>query len=331
MTIGAAWVRRSREGAELWFASDSRLSGDGWIWDDCPKLFVLPRRDAVAAFSGSTEQAYPLLWQVTNSIAAYEGAASGVLEFSVMVNHLERVVNSLLGRLRLDPLVRGGTPTGRLFSTRGDAIMLGGYSRRGNTFRVRRLIYDKRSRAWRFARVRPTDILGKNRVIRIFGDRRSQSRYSYLLKRLLEERGTLANDDPFDLEPLAVLSGFLRFPESAEARLPLDRRPHTIGGAPQIVRVLLGAQATPYAVRWRDDRGEGTFLAGRRCLDYERLDVPLATFDNTVVELHAMRQWGYGAEQPASSPVPAEEMRDELIRSMLTCLRAIESNRGAGK
>jgi hypothetical protein len=293
MTIGAAWIRHSSDGTELWFASDSRLSGDGSVWDDCPKLFPLPRRDAVAAFSGSTEQAYPLLLQIANAISAYSAAGDGVMEFAPLVGHLERVANSMLGRLRPDPLVRGDPEPKRIFSSRGDAILLGGYSRRANTFRLRRLLYDPNSERWRFSHVRPTNILGSNRVIRVFGDRQSQSRYTYLLRLLLQKRGELANEEPFDLEPLEVLSTFLRFPEASERPLPLDRHPHTVGGAPQVVRVLMGAQATPYAVRWSDDRGGGIFLAGRRCFEYERLDLPLVTLGGDEVGLMARGDWEF--------------------------------------
>src|SRR4051794_36376632 len=103
MTIGVGWIRGDPAGGELWIASDSRLSGDGNLWDDCPKLFLLPRRDAVAAFSGSTAQAYPLLIQLANAIRAYRASATGVLELFDLLGHLERVADSMLTRLKPDP------------------------------------------------------------------------------------------------------------------------------------------------------------------------------------------------------------------------------------
>lgn len=62
MTISVAWIRKGAESEELWMGSDSRLSGDGNIWDDCPKLLTLPRRDTIAGFTGTTAQAYPMLF-----------------------------------------------------------------------------------------------------------------------------------------------------------------------------------------------------------------------------------------------------------------------------
>ena len=82
MTIGTAWIRRGRHGEELWLASDSRLSDGDYIWDACPKLMALPRRDLVAGFSGSTNEAYPLLLQLANAIGWYPPASDGTLEFS---------------------------------------------------------------------------------------------------------------------------------------------------------------------------------------------------------------------------------------------------------
>lgn len=86
-------------GRSFWFASDSRLTGDGNVWDDCPKLFLSPRRDLAAAFSGDTAQAYPLLLQIANSISAYWAAADGTLELTSLIEHLEQVVNHMLGRI----------------------------------------------------------------------------------------------------------------------------------------------------------------------------------------------------------------------------------------
>lgn len=81
VTIGIAWIRQGTDSEELWLASDSRISGDGHIWDDCPKLFSLPRRDTAIGFSGSTGQAYPLLLQLANAIGSYRAASDGTLEF----------------------------------------------------------------------------------------------------------------------------------------------------------------------------------------------------------------------------------------------------------
>jgi hypothetical protein len=131
---------------------------------------------------------------------------------------------------------------------------------------------------WRFAAVRDRRKIGANKPIRVFGDSRSASLFQFHLKTLLEKKGKLKTAAPFDLEPLDALCEFLRFPESA-LRLESPYRLPSVGGPPQVIRLRAGATATPIAVRWRDGQHESEFLLGRRCLGYERLDVPLLETD----------------------------------------------------
>jgi hypothetical protein len=290
MTIGVAWLRDTPEGQELWFATDSRVTGDGNRWDDCPKLMLLPRRDSIAGFSGSTAQAYPLLLQVANAVNGYRAAVDGRLEWFDLVGHLERSVNSLLSRLSPDPLVSRGDPEYREFATRADAILIGGYSRKANGFAIRALQYEKSASAWRFTRVQPSRKL-RGRTIRIFGDRISRSKFRWRLESLLQQRSQGAKTTPSGLEPLEVIARFLALPESVSRPLPANRRPPTVGGAPQVIRAIPGAPAMPFAVRWTDDRGKGDFLLGRRVFDYERLDVPLVEMGRNGVRLSAPGQW----------------------------------------
>jgi hypothetical protein len=292
VTVGAAWIRQGRDGEELWIASDSRLTGDGNIWDDCPKILLLPRRDAAAAFSGSTRQAYPLLLQLANAIASYRAAADGTLEFFSMLGHLERVTNSMMGRLKRDAGVFGESAERGDFMTSGDSLILGGYSRAQSSLALRLLRFQgKGTGLWKFERVRPSVTFGPSRVIAVFGDNLSRSRFRYLLKLLLQERQILRCAMPLTFEPLEVISAMLRMPESRESRLPMGRRPWTIGGAPQIVRILPGAQATAFAVRWTDSGNSADYLQGRPTFGYERLDVPLVTFGDSGLKMHAPGQW----------------------------------------
>ena len=291
VTIGAAWIFKGGEGEELWIASDSRLSGDGNIWDDCPKLLPLPRRDAVAGFSGSTAQAYPLLLQIANAISSYRAAADGTLEFFNLVSHLEHVVNAMMGRIEADPAIVGNQSGQREFATVGDALVLGGYSRAQGGLVLRTLRYQGSVRKWTFERVRPKSSLGRNKTIAVFGDQKSRSRFLYLLRLYLEERGALQRDVPLRLEPLAVIAAMLRLPSSSAHRIPMDHRPVTIGGAPQILQLFPGAQATTVAVQWEVEAKGGVYLQGRRTLDYENLNVPLVTFNDMRIQIHAPGHW----------------------------------------
>src|SRR5256885_594343 len=137
MTIGTAWIRRTAAGEELWLATDSRLSGDGYLWDSCPKLVVLPRPSTAAAFAGATSRAPP---------------------------------------------ARGGS--------------------------------------------------------------------GFLWRRPLNPDGKLGAGGSLDSEPLEVLAELLRMPAShiLSRSLPLNRRPWTVGGPPQLVRIVAAADATPFVV-----------------------------------------------------------------------------------
>lgn len=304
MTIGIVWKRKSSDGEELWISSDSRLTGDGLIWDDCPKLVVLPRRDAVAGFSGTTRQAYPLLLQMANAIRAYPPARTGSLEFFDLAGHLERVANSMLEDVKLDPAVRGTPEIKRAFGTPGDSIVLGGFSRAAGGFVLRALEYDTANRNWRFARVRGSPVkLGPNLVFRVFGDRPSRRRYSEMLVDKLAERRKTKTAAYFDFEPLEVLWTFLNLPSSAERPLPPARRPETTGGAVQALRVLAGADVTPFAVRWGSDPARD-FLLGRPCFPYERPDVPLimeSSDTGRMLQIIAPTEWAISSASSTAS------------------------------
>lgn len=304
VTVGAAWIRRGESGEELWFASDSRLSGDGNVWDVCPKIMPLPRRDAIAAFSGSTTQAYPLILQLANTIGAHYPAIDGSLEFFELLHHLQRVINALLSNLTQDPNIIGGVMSSdEPFKGRGDSLVLGGYSRAQSRLVIRKLQYNRATDIWEFHRLKPSPTLG-SRTICIFGDSRATGRYRFLLRRLLEERGIWERNEPFSFEPLEALVSILRMPSSIQRSLPMDRRPATIGGAPQIVRVFPGSQATSVAVLWESEEN-GVYLQGRRTLGYENLDVPLVEFPGTGLRLYGPGRWPDAITEARNAIIPA--------------------------
>lgn len=296
MTIGAAWIRNTSDGNELWMATDSRLSGDGYLWDDCPKVLLLRRRDMIIGFAGATGQAYPLLLQVSNSINSYRSASDGHLEFFHLVGHLERVINAMMSRRHVDSAVNGAAPERPEFSSPSDTLVVGGFSRGANGMVLKRLSYQKLSDSWSFSSVKPTASTGKGRVIAIFGDRRSKSQYRYLLKETLKEEG--ARKGALDLEPLITLARMLRMPASAIVPLPLGSRPTTIGGAPQVARVIPGADAATFAVRWPSLDDVTDFLQGRPIFSYENLSVPLLEFSGRGVKIHPPDKWPNGPEGP---------------------------------
>lgn len=295
MTIGVAWIRKGSYSDELWLASDSRLSGDENIWDDCPKLLLLPRRDAVAAFSGTTAQAYPLMLQIYNAISSYRAAADGTLEFTRLMFHLEQVANAMMDGITRDPAIIGADNDRPEFATSGDTLILGGYSRFTGTLAVRSLRYLPSVHRWAFVRARPRTRFGRGRIIVLFGDESAKSRFGYILKMLLDERGILDVGRTFDHEPLEALARMLRMPVSTSQRLPMGYRPATTGGVPQIARVIPGATATPIAVLWESNEGNAVYLQGRKTFSYENLDVPLAEFNGSSPTFYAPSHWPQSA------------------------------------
>jgi hypothetical protein len=162
---------------------------------------------------------------------------------------------------------------------------------------LRALKHEVSADRWRFTHVRPSRKLGGGRIIRVFGDNASQSRYHYLLDCLLEKLGALPSRHPFDFEPLEALAAFLRMPASDTRPLRRDQRPTTVGGSPQVARVVAGADTTPFAVRWSEQEVLGEFLLGRRCFPYERIDSPLISFDeHNRVSVTAPGQWSLSGE-----------------------------------
>lgn len=291
MTIGIAWIQKSGKSDELWIASDSRLSGDGNVWDECPKLFTLPRQGCIAAFCGTTAQAYPLVLQMSNSILGHRPALDGTLELNLLLEHLERVVNSMLDQLKPDPAILGGQAR-REFATRSDKVIVGGFSRQ-NGLVIRSLRYENSVNGWIFSRVRSSRKVGPNKPFHIFGDHFAASRFYYLFEQHLRRRRKFGNNKPLVLEPLETLWEFLQMPEEINRPLPMNRRPPTIGGPVQAVRVVAGAQVLPYVIRWGQGSQSTLHVLGRQLLEKENVNLPLIeqTGGPRRLEVRAAGKW----------------------------------------
>jgi len=273
VTIGIAWIRKAGRSDQLWVASDSRLSGDGNTWDQCPKLLMLPRSDLLAAFSGSTAQAYPLMLQIANSIFGHRPALDGSLELNYLLDHLEKVANSMLADLQQDPALKGRLSK-KDFTSFDDMVLIGGFSRQSGLV-LRTLRYEPSLRGWKFARVRSQRRIGPRKPFHIFGDRVARGRFYHLFESHLRRKRKLGTDKPLDFEPLEVLWDFVALPSSSAEPLPKQKRPTTVGGSVQAARVMAGAPATPCVIRWDDGDDKHLYLLGRRLLQYENVDLPL--------------------------------------------------------
>jgi hypothetical protein len=108
MTIAIAWVRRVDDYEELLFVADSRLSGDGRVFDYCPKLSVTASPDCALGFAGYSGNGYPLMQQMGNAIAAYRPARDGAIDLVPLKTHLIKVMNEVASSVVRDLLLEGG-------------------------------------------------------------------------------------------------------------------------------------------------------------------------------------------------------------------------------
>jgi hypothetical protein len=113
----------------------------------------------------------------------------------------------------------------------------------------------------RVKKKRPPAYLGQ---IAFAGDQAELGR-TLVRDRLTDDYLTGRAIDRIDMQPFEVLREMLRNP----------KRSHTIGGAPQIVKVYQYSQAVSFAVYWPNKQSGKRFLQGRPCLGYENLDTKI--------------------------------------------------------
>ena len=102
MTVSIAWVRTIRDCEELIFATDSRLSGDGAVMDQCPKITTLPRSDCAICFAGYTGRAYAIINQLAIAISAHEPSRRRSMDLRKLRTHTLRVFNTMAASIETD-------------------------------------------------------------------------------------------------------------------------------------------------------------------------------------------------------------------------------------
>lgn len=246
MTLTMAWVRQANSIEELVVASDSRLRA-GYAWDAAPKLLVLPRGDAVLAFAGETEFAYPLMLQASNSIAAWGRSLERSQRLADMKGHLLRVFNGMLSEVSDLPKFTKRISPNAIF-------LLAGYSWSENRFRIWTLHFDEEIGRFTFRPASPwRGQANRGKVLALVGDDLDLARER--LVDLLRSRQKLSHGG-FDLEPLEVLQSMIADPAH-----------RTIGGSAQLVKVYKSSSSVAFAVA-NPVTGQRTLL-GRPLLDYE--------------------------------------------------------------
>jgi hypothetical protein len=273
MTIAIAWIRKIRDCDELVFVSDSRLSGDGRVFDGCAKILTLPRPDCAISFGGYTGAAFPMLLQLALAIDSHSPSKRGSLDLVSLRTHMLKVFDSMAGQIQSSEHVSKPQDTNP-----GATFLFGGYSWIRKRFRLWSISY--RPKEKRFA-AEPSFWLGysveaKRIVLRKrkkelgdwnFGRIAFTGDQAPLAKKLLLEKLNAAwmsgaTQKTINMEPFEVVRDMLRDENHAES----------IGGAPQIVKVYQYMRSTPLAVYWPQKQGGRIHLQGRACLDYERVD-----------------------------------------------------------
>lgn len=271
MTISIAWIRQLKGREELVFVSDSRLSGDGRLFDSCPKMLTLPRNDCAIAFKGYTGDAFPMMLQLGLAIDAYNPAKRGELKLSSLKEHAIQVFNSMA-----ETIICAVKPKQDVSPSA--EFLFGGYSWFRKSFQLWHIRYMPKIKTFAASAVpwvgyreefgsvgwsyKKTDsevqLIGR---IGVIGDNAQVK----LARKLLSEKiKAKASHGPFSLnmEPFEVVRDMLRSADSES----------TIGGAPQMIIVHQFMHAAPVGVYWPKKKSGRVFIQGRPILGYENID-----------------------------------------------------------
>jgi hypothetical protein len=275
MTIAAAWVRRLHSCNELVFAADSRLSGGARTFDYCAKILTLPRSDCAIAFAGSTDNAYPMMHQLSLAIDSFGPLRDRVMDIREVKTHALKIFDSMASSITNEsPLL--GPPD-------DFAFLLGGYSWIAKRFFIWTIRYSVAVNG--FVAVEAPTLASNGMAKKVFyagqqrlnesdsnalgqiafaGDQGPEG--SRRLIKMLTDRfaatPSLFDSAALDLEPFEVVCQMLKDPKHA----------HSIGGAPQLVKVYEHLNTQSFGVKWGAS-GEQSFLQGRPLLGYENVDV----------------------------------------------------------
>lgn len=271
MTIAIAWIRRLLDCEELVFTTDSRLSGTAFNFDACPKVLTLPRSDCAIAFAGETDHAYPMMHQVAFAFEAHAPLKRRSIDLPAAKTHALKIINSMAADLRPSAHYHGAAP-----QIPNADFLFGGYSWVRKEFLLWTITYSSKDAAY-IAKPAPWIGINTNSGRVALLKRKARSFRPIGQIAIAGDQAPLAEDrliaaireknaqnvmSKLDYEPFEIVRDMLRDPAPS----------HTIGGAPQVVKVYQYSDAAPLGTWW-PDRAEGLpFLQGRRCFGFERLE-----------------------------------------------------------
>src|SRR5947208_3366717 len=137
MTLCIAWIRKTFEGEEFVFATDSCLSM-AERWHSGVKLFDLPRKDCLICFSGYTFRTYPLILNLINSLK-YDKYISNQKQD---VNHLVEYITILFTDLIKNMTLTGGKSYEQILQEDPPFdFLFGGWSWKENRLKLWKIFY----------------------------------------------------------------------------------------------------------------------------------------------------------------------------------------------
>jgi hypothetical protein len=251
MTLAVAFIRKlpaREERRELVIASDSRLSW-GQRLDHGPKIFELPRSDALFAFAGDTAYAYPLATHLSASIQMYPRSVDRRFPITKARGHMLRVFDQVYRSIH-------GLPVGRSVPIEDDPpvqFLFAGFWWQQNRFRIWYIDLDRGGKVFRFRR-------GGNFFF--IGDREAVGEARARTCRLINERCRTL--DTIDMEPFEVLRDII-----------LEKNHPYVGGAPQIAKVYQHLNTQFFATLWPSEAGATPHVFGRPLLPIEQSAWPV--------------------------------------------------------
>jgi len=249
MTLCAAWIRQKNNAEELVFATDSSLTG-GEKWNQGVKLFELPRPDCLICFAGATGRAYPLILNLLSSIKLSKRLQNSHTDIEQVLDYLSTLFTSLVATIVTE--IKGQD----IHDLRSEAeFLFGGWSWSKSCFRIWKLYYSKDAEGFI-----PQEYTGKVITYAFLGNPGHLSETAKLeLKR--DREGNETEEDPLDMEPLAVLVKMSRNSSIRE-----------VDGAIQIAKLYKSGTSEFFGINWPSREGKPHFQ-GRGFEPHSKPDV----------------------------------------------------------
>jgi hypothetical protein len=273
MTIVYAWVRPSGLTGELWFASDSRLNTTKEpAWDFGPKVFQFGRSDALIAFEGNTQWAYPLIVQFTGYVESFVNIRERVIDITTLIRNAVSIFNDAM-KMKIEKGKHHPS-----FHEPDCSFLIGGWSHEQQKFVIRRICWEQKQKKWRE--------LPTGDAFCVVGDQ--QSRVAAL--RLLPKKGYPTQAALKRNQPLEHL-----------CQLLIKNSSSYIGGAPQIAKVYPHMNVQFLPIIWDvpgvdEQDSENLYMRGRRMHPIETPDFPFI-FDPEQMKIISRKEFDARADQ----------------------------------